>query len=151
MIVNWIVLFDTNITIFTLEEYGSKFKQHRNSLWDAGNSPNNSQIYTFQEFDFVTFWRRLYTLQDILVSCSITSGGLKSTREVVSEHMWAHHYVLCLSGSICKHLQVSVQLFRVAELLSYYFKTIFHFADVQDSKLRLIDNWSTWYFLICYS
>ena len=46
--------------------------------------------------------------------------------EVVSEHLRAHRCAFSLSGSIWKHLEESVWLFRVAELFSYNFQNLLH-------------------------
>jgi len=70
-----------------------------------------------------------YTVQDSLVFWSTTSGALRSTQEVVSEHLGAHHFAFSLSGSIWKDLEGSVWLFTVAELFWYNFQTILHCAD----------------------
>jgi len=80
-------------------------------------------------FDFVAFWRQLYILEHILVFCSTTSGALRRTREVVLEHLRAHRFASRISGSIWKHLEASVWLFRVAESFSYNFQTVLDFAD----------------------
>jgi len=136
-IVNRIELFDLNIIIITPGEYASRFEMHRNSLGDAANSPNTpngSGICTFYYFDLVAFWRHLYSLQDILVFCSTTSGVFRSTGEAVSEHLGAHRFAFNLCGSTWEHLEGSVWLFRVAELFGYDFQTILHFADAYSSR-----------------
>ena len=51
------------------------------------------------------------------------------TGEVVSEHLREHRLAFSLSGSIWEHLAGSKGLFRVAQLFSYDFQTILHFAD----------------------
>ena len=112
--------------------YSSWFEVHRISLGDTANTPNtpnSSEICTFQYIDFVAFWRQLYTLQDDHVFCSTTTGALRSTGDIVSEHLGAYRIAFSLSASIWEHLEGSVWLFRVAELFSYNFQTIFHFAD----------------------
>jgi len=47
-IVYRILLFDVNIKIFSVRESGCRFEVHRNSLGDAANTPNSSNICTFQ-------------------------------------------------------------------------------------------------------
>jgi hypothetical protein len=42
----------------------------------------------------------------------------------------AHCFAFSLFGSIWEHLEGLVWLFGIAELLSYDFRTILHFADV---------------------
>ena len=135
-IVNWIVLFDINIIIITPGEYGSRFEVLRNTLGDTANTPNTSEICTSESFHLEAFWRQRYTLQDIFAFCCIISEVFRSTGEVVSEHPRAYCFAFSLSGSIWEHLEESVWLFIVAELFSYDFKTIIHFADHCKSNTR---------------
>jgi len=55
---------------------------------------------------------------------------MKSTSELVAERLRIHRFAFSLFRSVWEHLEGSVWLFRVAELLSYDFQTIVHFADV---------------------
>jgi len=126
---NWIVLFNINIIIITPREYGSRLGVHRNNLGVTANTPNSSEICTFEWFDVKACWTQPNTLQDILGFCSTPFGALSSTGKVVSEHLRAHRFPFSLSGSIWEHLEGSVWPFRVAESFSYDFETILHFAD----------------------
>jgi len=45
---NRIEQFDIQSIIITPVEYGSRFKLHQNSHGDAANTPNSSEICTFQ-------------------------------------------------------------------------------------------------------
>jgi len=128
-ILDWIVLFDMNITIVSRGECGTWFEVYQNSLEAAANTPNSSKICTFKYFDFVAFWRQLYSLKDIHLFWSTTSGALRITGEVISEHLGTYFFVSILSGSIRKHPEASVWLFRVAVVFSYNFETILHFAQ----------------------
>jgi hypothetical protein len=68
-IVNWILLFDTTITIITSGEYGCKFKDQQYTLGDMANTPNSSEICISSLFHLEAFWRPIYTHQDIMVCC----------------------------------------------------------------------------------
>jgi hypothetical protein len=46
----------------------------------------------------------------------------------------AHRLAISLSGGIWMHLEASMWLFRVAELFSYYFQMILHFANVSPTE-----------------
>ena len=71
-----------------------------------------------------------YTHFRILLDCVPRHpGALRITCEVFSEHRGAHRVASSLPGSIWEHMEGSVWLFRVAELFSYDFPTILHFAD----------------------
>lgn len=64
---------------------------------------------------------------------------MRSTKVVISAYLRAGYFVFNLSGGIWEHLEGSVWLFRVAELFSYDFPTILHFADADDWILRRVD------------
>jgi len=49
--------------------------------------------------------------------------------KVPRKHLGAHHSAFNLSGIISEHLEETVWLFRIAQMLSYNFWTNIHFAD----------------------
>jgi len=54
-----------------------------------------------------------------------------------------HCYAFSPSGSIWRHLEASVLLFRVAELFSYSIQPILHFADVESFQVALYVDYSS--------
>jgi len=64
---------------------------------------------------------------------------MRSTSIVISEFLRAGYFVFNLSGGIWEYLEQSVLMFRVAELFSYDFQTILHFADVDNWILGRVD------------
>jgi hypothetical protein len=132
-IVHCIVLYNIYITIITPGEDGYRFEMQPNSLGDLPCSPNASnstEICTFSSLYFVLFWGQQYTVQVIPGYCSRTSGSLRSTSEVVSEDLMAYRFTLSQSGSIRKHLEEAVRVFRVAELFGWAFLTMQQIASV---------------------